>query len=60
MRSDVPQPTQPIEEKDTLGVIVFLRLKTGHLRPKDGVLNGNYYELLGEQIYLFSATRTHT
>ena len=53
----MPQPTHRLEEEDTLGGILFLRLKAGHLRPKDRVLNGSHYALLGAQTYLFSATR---
>ena len=33
------------------------RLQAGHLRPKDRVLNGSHYALLGAQTELFSATR---
>ena len=31
MRPDLPQPTHGIEEEDTLGDILFLRLKDNHL-----------------------------
>ena len=34
------------QEEDALGVILFQRLKSSHLRPKYGVLNGSYYALL--------------
>ena len=35
VRPDLPQPTHRLEEEDTLRSILFLRLKTKHLRPKD-------------------------
>jgi hypothetical protein len=57
MRTDLPQPTHRLEKKDTLGGILFLRLKAGHLRPKDRVLNGGHYALMGAQTELFSETR---
>jgi hypothetical protein len=59
MSPDLSQPTHWFEKKDTLGGILFLRLKAGHLRPKDRVLNGRHYALLTEQTLLFRATRTH-
>ncbi len=43
MRPDLTQPTHRLEEKDTIEDILFLRLKAGHLCPKDRVLNGSYY-----------------
>jgi hypothetical protein len=46
VRPDLPQPTHGLEEEDTLRVILFLRLKTSHLRPKYRVLNGSHYALL--------------
>jgi hypothetical protein len=49
MRPDLPQPTHRLEEKETLRGILFLGLKAGHLHPKDRVLNGSYYTLLGAQ-----------
>ena len=60
MRPDLPQPTHGLEEEDTIGGILFVGLKAGHLRPKDRVLNGSHYPLpalLGAQSSLFSATR---
>jgi hypothetical protein len=45
VRTDLPQPTYQIEEEDTLGVIIFLRLKDNHLRPKYRLLNGSYQSL---------------
>ena len=51
MSPDLSQPTHRLEPrlvpKDTIGGILFLRLKTGHVRPKDRVLNGNHCALLG-------------
>jgi hypothetical protein len=49
MRSDLFQTTNRLEEKDTLRDILFLGLKTGHLRPKVRVLNGNHHAFLGAQ-----------
>jgi hypothetical protein len=46
VRPDLPQPTHGLEEEDTLVVILFLRLKAGHLCPKYRVLNGSHYALL--------------
>jgi hypothetical protein len=46
VRPDLPQPTHGLEEEDTLGGILFLRLKASHLRPKYRVLNGSHYALL--------------
>jgi hypothetical protein len=43
---DLPQPTHLLEEEDTLGDVLFLRLKCNHLRLKYRVLHGRYYELL--------------
>ena len=40
---DLTQPTHRFEEEDTLRGILFLRLKTSHLRPKYRVFNGNHY-----------------
>ena len=34
VRPDLSQPTHRLKEEDTLGVILFLRLKTSHLRPE--------------------------
>jgi hypothetical protein len=42
VRPDLPQPTHRLKEEDTLGGILFLRLKVSHLRPKYRVLNGNH------------------
>ncbi len=57
MRPAVLQPIHRLEKKDMFGGILFLRLQTGHFRPKDTVLNGSHYALLGVQTYLFRATR---
>jgi hypothetical protein len=46
VRPDLPQTTHHLEEEDTLRNILFLRLKTSHLRLKDRLLNGNHYALL--------------
>ena len=35
-----------IEKEDTLGDILFLRLKTSHLRPKYRLFNCRHYALL--------------
>jgi hypothetical protein len=43
---DLPQPTHGFKEEDTLGGILFLRLKVSYLRPKYRVLNGRNYALL--------------
>jgi len=45
VRPDLPQPTHRLEEQDTLGGILFLRLKASHLRPKFRVLNSIHYSL---------------
>ena len=37
MRTDLPQPTHRLEPMDTLGVILFLRLKADHLCRPDMV-----------------------
>jgi hypothetical protein len=59
MSPDLTQTTHRFEKKETLGVILFLRLQAGHLRPKDRVLNGSHcdFVLLGTQTWLFIATR---
>jgi hypothetical protein len=49
MRSYLPQTTHRFVEEDTLGGILFLRLKTDHLRLKNRVFNGSHYALLGVQ-----------
>jgi hypothetical protein len=46
VRPDLPQPTHGLKEEDTLGGILFLRLKASHLRPKYRVLKGSHYALL--------------
>jgi hypothetical protein len=46
VRPDLPQPTHGLKEEDTLGVILFLRLKASHLRPEYRVLNGIHYTML--------------
>ncbi len=46
VRPDLSQPTHWSREEDTLGGILFLRLKTSHLRPEYRVLNSNHYALL--------------
>ncbi len=46
VRPDLTQPTHGFKEEDTLGGILFLRLKVSHLRPKYRVLNGRHYPLL--------------
>ena len=46
VRPDLPQPTHGFKEEDTLGGTLFLRLKTSHLRPKYGLLDGSHYALL--------------
>jgi hypothetical protein len=38
VRSDLSQPTHRLEEEDTIGDILFLRLKVNHLRPKYMIL----------------------
>jgi hypothetical protein len=43
---DLTQSTHGHEEADTLGGILFLRLKVNHLRPKNRVLNGRHYVML--------------
>ena len=47
MSPDLTHPDHRLEEENTLGGILFLRLKVGHLRPKDRVLNGSHYALMG-------------
>jgi hypothetical protein len=46
LRPDLSQPTHRLKEEDTLGGILFLRLKTRHLRPEYRVLNSGHYALL--------------
>jgi hypothetical protein len=46
VRPDLSQPTHCLEEEDTLRSILFLRLKTCHLRLKDRLLNGSNHPLL--------------
>jgi hypothetical protein len=46
VRPDLPHPTHALKEEDTLGDILFLRLKDSHLRPQNRVLNGSHYVLL--------------
>jgi hypothetical protein len=46
MRPDLSQPTHRLQEEDTLGGILFLRLKTSHLRPKNRFFYGSHYALL--------------
>jgi hypothetical protein len=46
VRPDLPHSTHRLEEVDTLGGILFLRLKASHLRPKYRVFNGSHYALL--------------
>jgi hypothetical protein len=46
VRSDLSQSTHRHKEEDTLGDILFLRLKTSHLRPEYRVLNSSHYVLL--------------
>jgi hypothetical protein len=46
VRPDLTQTTHRIKEEDTLGGILFLRLKVSPLRPKYRVLNGSHYGLL--------------
>jgi hypothetical protein len=46
VRTDLSQPTHRLEEEDTVGVILFLRLKVSHLRPEYRVLNSRHYVLL--------------
>ncbi len=40
---ELSQPTHRLKEEDTLGVILFLRLKAGHLRPEYRVLSSSHY-----------------
>ncbi len=51
MRPYLPQSAHRLKEEDThtLGSILFLGLRAGHLCPKDRVLNGSHYALLGAQ-----------
>jgi hypothetical protein len=42
----VPQPTHGLVKEDTLGGILFLRLKASHLRPKHRLFNCSHYALL--------------
>jgi hypothetical protein len=58
MRSDLSQSTHRLEEKDTLGDIHFLRLKSSDLRPKNRVLNGSHYTLMRAQTSQFRSTRS--
>jgi hypothetical protein len=59
VRPDLSQPTHGFEEEDTLGGILFLRLKVSHLRPKYGVLNGSHCALsrCGKQDSLATSVR---
>jgi hypothetical protein len=57
MRPYLPQSAHRLKKEDTLGGILFLGLRAGHLCPKDRVLNGSHCALLGAQSYVFSATR---
>jgi hypothetical protein len=41
---DVTQPTHGLVKEDTLGGILFLRLKTGHLHPKHRLFKVVYYK----------------
>jgi hypothetical protein len=43
---DLPQTTHHLEEEDTIGGTLFLRLKVSHLCPKYRVLNDYQYVLL--------------
>jgi hypothetical protein len=43
VRPDVSQSTHGFVKEDTLGDILFLRLKTGHLHPKDRLFNCSHY-----------------
>ena len=52
MRPDLPQPTHRLIPKDTLGGILFLRLKVSHLCPADKIL-----ALLRAKTDLFRTTR---
>ncbi len=58
MRPDLPQTTHRLVPNDTIGDILFLRLKTDHLSPKDRILNGWHNARLGSKT-LFSTTRDH-
>ncbi len=49
VKPDLTQPTHRLEEEDTLGDILFLRLKVSHLHPKYWVFNGSHYALLWVQ-----------
>jgi hypothetical protein len=43
VRPDLSQPTtHRLKEEDTLGGILFLRLKVSHLRPEFRVLNSRH------------------
>jgi hypothetical protein len=43
---DLTKGTHRLEEEDTFGDILFLRLKDSHLHPKYRVFNGRLYALL--------------
>jgi hypothetical protein len=49
VRPDLSQPTHGLVKEDTLGGILFLRLKASHLRPKHRLFNRIHYKqyLLG-------------
>ncbi len=57
MRSDLSQTTHQFIPKDTLGGILFLRLKVSHLCPEDRVLHGGNDVLMYLTTELFSKTR---
>jgi hypothetical protein len=46
VRSDLSQSTHGLVKEDTLGGILFLRLKASHLRPQHRFFNRNHYTLL--------------
>jgi hypothetical protein len=48
VRPDLSQPTHGFVKEDTLGGILFLRLKDSHLRPKYRLFNRDHYTLLTE------------
>jgi hypothetical protein len=50
VRPDLPQPTHGLKEEDTLGGILFLRLKASHLHPKYRFVNGMDYALLWRKL----------
>jgi hypothetical protein len=60
VRPDLSQPTHRFKKEDTLldtlGGILFLRLKVTHLRPEYRVLNSRHYVLLWEETQLFRVT----